>query len=492
MAGHDTLDDRLRRLFAARARQPMPDSLGERLSRVGAGDARLSVWHARWMQFAVTAAVVAIVATAVSLGHLALSERGRGASSSPPAVTNPTTSPSTPSATPPSSATATPQSGSQSEAAACPRGLVFMDQQHGWLVEPTGSETTAVFATSNGGTTWRSQLSLASLTVQLDFVNASDGWVLGQATSSGSGATQRFLRTTDGGATWVSVTPPDQPLACVDFVSSTLGYAVTQSGLLLSTADGGSTWTTVRVGDGIATATLCFESRDQGWVVAGSSQSGGEGIYLTEDGGGSWRRQYSAPWLRGDGIGCSGPTVWVKVALGAGAGSSFYEYVRTTDGGAHWTPAPSPTPLGQEFVDMGGPFQVVDAATVEIAGHGINGPLFETAANNQPGSPSAISVPSGLSSLAGVDGLSFINAQDGWILLGGPEVTTGTSSDRQPTPLRLAVDRPGGDHPAFLAGGCGPFIDYVYVTTDGGHSWHPLAHLTYTIPISLCTGPTAS
>lgn len=487
MTEYDRLADRLRRLFAARAEQPMPGSLGERLHRVGAGDAGRSVWRARWMQFAVTAAIVAMMATAVSVGHFALSGPGRGPSPSPPAVTTPATSPSVP------SPSAAPQRVAPSGAMACSQRLVFTDRQHGWLAEPTGSATTAIFATSDGGTSWTRQLSLASLTVQLDFVSASDGWVLAQTTASGASTTQPFLRTTDGGATWVRASLPGQPLACVDFVTGTVGFALTQTGRLERTADGGSTWTGVDVGAGMSAALLCFESSDQGWAVAGSSQGGAEGIYLTDDGGESWQLQYSASWLRGSGIGCSGPTVWVRVFLGAGAGSTFWEYVRTTDGGGHWTPPASPTPTGQRFLDMGGPFQVVDPSTVEIAGGSGagGGALFETVPNNQPGTPSASLHPTSLSGTGGVGALSFINPQVGWVLVGGPEVTNGTTSDREPARDFLAADRRRGNHQAILTGGCGSFIDDVYSTGDGGRTWRRLADFTYTISTSLCTGSAA-
>jgi len=370
----------------------------------------------------------------------------------------------------------------------CSRSLVFIDDQHGWLAEPTGAASSVVYVTDDGGVTWQRQLTVPYLIDELDFVNASDGWAVGMISTAPSATAQGFLRTTDGGVTWSPAGLPDGPLPCVDFVGNEAGFAVTEAGALLATIDGGMSWAPVSAGPGIYVDSACFEGTTLGWVVAGQPQGGGLGIYRTQDGGGHWDLQYSASWLTGAPVGCNGGTVWVGVHLGAGAGSNFNEYVRTADGGAHWIPPPSPAPLGEDFADAPGPFQVVNPATVKIAtGSDFGSPGLETAVDSQTGAPFAIPMPSDLGGAGFVEALSFVDPLHGWVLVGGPEMIDGSAATSQGGVPLLAAERPGVDRHAILTGGGGPFVDYVFSTTDGGHSWRQLARFTYTIPTPTAT-----
>lgn len=79
----------------------------------------------------------------------------------------------------------------------------FSDMIHGWAA--WGAR---LHVTTDGGRHWRAVTPNVSLqnVIQLDFVNARDGWALGSVMQGN--ATQSFLlRTTDGGHTWTRLSP---------------------------------------------------------------------------------------------------------------------------------------------------------------------------------------------------------------------------------------------------------------------------------------------
>lgn len=413
-----------------------------------------------------------------------------------PAGARSTSSPSPPPTTTPVPAPSpTPESGAQWVAGNCTSSggsLVFADQEHGWLAETTGATTSAVLATDDGGSSWIRQLSLPYPLSQLDFVSASDGWALGDMPAAKSTETQGFLRTTGGGASWVPANLPRAPLACIDLASASVGFGVTESGRLVRTSDGGSSWSAVSVAGGLTIDALCFDSAAQGWMLAGASRRGTLGIYRTERGGADWTLQVSSSWideLSLPSMSCRGATVWVgPAALGPGAGNHPTEYVRTTDAGAQWTPPPSPAPSGLEFDDLDGPFEVVDATTVELSGYAFGaGPMFSEWVDGQTLTSPSLRLPATLVQPGtSVVAMSFINHSQGWLLLScaflGCGPAAATSDHRGPTGVHLDTELPTGGGAARLTGGGGSHTDFVYSTSDGGRTWRQILHFSYTLP----------
>jgi photosystem II stability/assembly factor-like uncharacterized protein len=366
-------------------------------------------------------------------------------------------------------------------AAPCSAPLAFVDTLHGWMTVPTGATGSEILATDSGGARWNPQLSVPFWIAQLDFVDADDGWALAGASETAIPQAGGLLRTTDGGATWVTAAEPGGALACIDFVSPTSGWGLTAAGGLVATGDGGMTWTPLSVGGDLAVVAVCFGGASQGWAVAGTTMGAAVGIYGTTDGGAIWSLAYSAPWIgifapTSLAIACNGPTAWVRVPLAAGAGNFYTEYVRTSDGGAEWTPSPSPAPLGVDFDGMDGPVQIVGSGTVVLAGGSdVGPPVFETVVDGVTSFPVQLPVPSGIPYGGDGDatavGLSFVGPLDGWILMWGPLVSATTSAAHLP-PAR----------PETLTGGGGAFVDALYATADGGQTWTLQATYTYSVP----------
>lgn len=100
---------------------------------------------------------------------------------------------------------------------------------------------TDIYVTHDGGKTWTSATPLSLASVAIDFVDMQHGW-----------ATDGMIlyRTSNGAQEWARLSPGAsfKQVTSLDFVSSTLGWAISEQGknsLLLKTTNGGETWTPV-------------------------------------------------------------------------------------------------------------------------------------------------------------------------------------------------------------------------------------------------------
>lgn len=187
--------------------------------------------------------------------------------------------------------------------------LQFVSAADGFADGPS-----AILATTDGGATWRAQLTGQLKLTGLDFVTARDGWAVGTGT---------FLATTDGGAHWTPLADPC--LRSIHFVSATTGYAVAggsgldqfgapeAAGELLGTADGGRTWHQIAAPP--AAQSVCFDPGGHGWLGAGGR------IYQSGDGGAHWHA-VTAP-LSGT---AGQPAVTIQVQC-AGHGTGWAELI---------------------------------------------------------------------------------------------------------------------------------------------------------------------
>ncbi len=124
----------------------------------------------------------------------------------------------------------------------CPDGshlaaLSYVNAQHGYLVLNDGSvfETTdgQQFATKTAipGT---KQAGGGVVPTDAAFTSDTGGYV---TTSDGN-----IYVTTDSGVSWKSVSATNRPVRAITFASASVGYAVGDSSLFLKTSDGGATW----------------------------------------------------------------------------------------------------------------------------------------------------------------------------------------------------------------------------------------------------------
>src|ERR1035438_9547685 len=88
--------------------------------------------------------------------------------------------------------------------------------------------------------------------------------------------------------TWLNPLPQGNSLKAMQFVSSTIGYAIGDGGTVLKTTDRGNTWIRLNTGVLDNLVALSFVNPQTGYIV-GNSVLLSEGFILkTSDGGNSW------------------------------------------------------------------------------------------------------------------------------------------------------------------------------------------------------------
>src|SRR5438132_5782982 len=152
--------------------------------------------------------------------------------------------------------------------------LDFVAARTGWATTYTakneaGQPTNAasILTTGGGGRTWTRRFSVsgAGPAIQIDFVDASNGWAL-EADPADCGGTDcssySLLRTKDGGRTWTKLQESKPP----------------------------SAWWSPRNNVSVLGAPR-FASASVGWIpIPYDGGANPDGVLLTGDGGGSWAR----------------------------------------------------------------------------------------------------------------------------------------------------------------------------------------------------------
>jgi photosystem II stability/assembly factor-like uncharacterized protein len=187
-----------------------------------------------------------------------------------------------------------------------------------------------VLRTINAGAQW--ELLSTSLTggaSALAFADASTAVVAGYA-----GA----IRTTDGGSTWNAVSIASQPaIGALHFKDSLHGVAVptSASGTAYVTADGGASWLAANgwaSSPSVGWRSVRFGS---GGVAIATGDYGA--IRRSTDGGATWTDLSARVVTLGDSLSAID---FANASLGVVVGDGTF--LRTTDGGAHWSPASTP------------------------------------------------------------------------------------------------------------------------------------------------------
>ncbi len=269
------------------------------------------------------------------------------------------------------------------------------------------------------------------------FVSANDGWVLGTAPCAHAPCTS-VLRTTDGGRRWVGIPAPRYPLAGPSARGLTrMRFADTSDGFafgthLWATHDGGARWHRVRQVPG---SILDLEA-SAGRVYAAALKSGRVTVYRSPAGRDDWSRVAGLPAFAGyDGgpaglglITLHGTAAWIL------AGSRFY----ASQTGSHWVRQGFRCPRL--------------LALSSLAAY--NSQRIAVLCSGDPAAGSTTKVLYASSD----GGKRFAKV--------GPVPSGGDGGIlAEPTPQHLAVATSSG-------------ATWVYVSTDGGRRWHTRLDLT--------------
>ena len=232
------------------------------------------------------------------------------------------------------------------------RSIGFVDSLNGYAGalgwgdanNPNAKDTVILYKTTNGGLNWNPEHQLTSKTIERGFCGMhviSDSIIYGVGRVRGPAW---FYKTTDRGATWIAKDMKAYAAGLIDvrFFTKDSGITVgltdttheNSRAIILSTADAGETWDTVYV----ATRTnewawkINFPSRKIGYVsLQRNSNVAPVFILKTTDGGATWTpKQFSATGYFVQGIG------FLNDTLGWAGGTSLAPK-QTTDGGTTWT-----------------------------------------------------------------------------------------------------------------------------------------------------------
>lgn len=161
--------------------------------------------------------------------------------------------------------------------------VAFVNARHGWAVG--GNSDTRVgyiIVTTDGGAHWRLQRRISGDSLHgVSFTDARHGWVVGGWGTKQPGI---ILATSDGGAHWrVQTSATPRYLLDVSFVDARHGWAVGYDGVILATSDGGKHWSDQSVSQLFTVRKVAFVNTRVGWAVFGHAK-----LLATRDGGHTW------------------------------------------------------------------------------------------------------------------------------------------------------------------------------------------------------------
>lgn len=181
--------------------------------------------------------------------------------------------------------------------------LFFINDKTGWVI---GSEGTILY-TENAGKKWVSQDSAANNYElhKVFFINSKEGWIIGCDTDKNVSI---ILHTKDSGKTWKRQSHSFRQINGIFFMDSNTGWILADNEIF-KTMDGGKTWESARLSVedpvtqskssplslqsciSMAGGDIFFANNNKGWVLISTTL--GSQIFHTEDGGKTWKFQFS-------------------------------------------------------------------------------------------------------------------------------------------------------------------------------------------------------
>lgn len=172
---------------------------------------------------------------------------------------------------------------------------VFADAEHGFLVGGAGGDR--VYATRDGGRTWKpGAVPIPHLPADRPeptfwdarFFTATDGLLLGMV-DTGAGQAPVVYRTSDTGRTWVIAAVGSDPVTGCTLLSLDAWTCFSSwTGTLGRWTEGGKIWPPGTITGLPPNAETHLIDAQHGWGF--DAQSDPAGLYLTSDGGSTWRR----------------------------------------------------------------------------------------------------------------------------------------------------------------------------------------------------------
>jgi hypothetical protein len=212
------------------------------------------------------------------------------------------------------------------------------------------AEDGSVYVSGDDGTTWSRAVTDPTMQIQavtVDPTNDAVAYAGGStATAVPSVATATIFRTSDGGASWHSVSSGLPPVVYVTSVAvdpsapSTL-YAGTRGGSgagLYKSTDSGATWAPSDGGLGnVNVASIAIDPATPSTLYIGLAGPGASvvtGVYKSTDGGATWAASYTGNGIVSVALDPADPS---NLYASTGNGAGTLTVVASHDGGASWT-----------------------------------------------------------------------------------------------------------------------------------------------------------
>ena len=239
---------------------------------------------------------------------------------------------------------------------------------NGWTAGNLSGGDAAVFHTLDGGASWTLGWSIennsrvSGIVSAMDFYDANNGWIL---LNNEDGISGTLYHTADGGKNFLKTTDMNvaRPyVTSITFTGENTGWIATDHGAgpigggIMRSVDGGKTFAYVLGGDGKdgaeddigAIDNIAFPSAETGFAT-GPQLGNGSCLLGTTDGGNTWKQLSPITPING--------ISFVDDKNGFGIGTIFKQnaFLRTADGGAHWSVLPAPdlrrAPLTLSFIN---------------------------------------------------------------------------------------------------------------------------------------------
>ena len=171
----------------------------------------------------------------------------------------------------------------------CFNSITFLNSLTGWIAAYAGGNVATIFKTLNGGVNWFFLSTVPGIenVYRIQFTDGQTGMIGGGRNNDFDGV---FLRTTNGGANWVSSLLTAQVIDDFIFVNAQTGWAISGGDVLRST-NGGLNWIgQVHVAGHFSDC--FFVDVNTGWT---QGLTGSDGIiYKTTNSGLNWTSQTAA------------------------------------------------------------------------------------------------------------------------------------------------------------------------------------------------------
>jgi photosystem II stability/assembly factor-like uncharacterized protein len=299
-------------------------------------------------------------------------------------------------------------------------------------------------------------------------LSADSGWGIGGA----SGASDRILKTSDGGNNWREVTPPEPGLAASQPFTA-IGY---------------------------------FQSLDTAWVSYYNNTAPGlpsqAVVWRTQDGGQTW--QPSQPLDLSGLVETYTPsnlqfidaqTGWLLVHVGVGMNHDYVVLYKTSDGGSSWMKLLDPDNEVQACYKSNMRFTSTQEGWLTGTCNGVAAGVWLYHTSDGGATWEAVQLPAPQSkpdlftnfeNLCSSDHPTFLDVQTGFIAVACERMET----DPRVTDYFLYSTRDGGKNwsPASYPGGALVFFDAqtglalgkeIYTTLDGGKNWKAISVVSW-------------